>query len=360
MKKTAYLGIAIILVLLATSCEPAMLFQPLPVPMPTIMPTPLIKAQRVNPICVASHPNWASRTGLDKQLTLEKQAGVYWMRFDFPWDQIETSFNVWNFARFDYIVDQAQLEDIHIIALITQYDVPAWRNGNHSKDYPASAQDYAMFVGKIVEHFKGRIPLYELGNEPDNQAFWQPAPDVVKYTEFLKKGSAVIREIDPVAKIISAGLTSQDQTAFVNAMYANGAKGSFDYFGYHPYSVPNSPDNSFAFRQMDTLRQIMAKNNDLKPIMVTEVGWPTGTQPWGVSENTQAAYISRVYAKIMFEDDPFVPIACVYDLRDDWVSSTDVDANYGILRHDYTEKPSFHSLQEARSNFDTYFINADP
>ncbi len=217
-----------------------------------------------------------------------------------------------------------------------------------------------MFAGKIAEHFKGRIPLYELGNEPDNQVFWQPAPDVVKYTDFLKKGSAVIREIDPGAKIISAGLTSHDQTAFITAMYANGAKGSFDYFGYHPYSLPKSPDNSFAFQQMNTLRQIMAKNNDLKPIMATEVGWATGDQSWGVPESTQAAYISRVFIKIMFEDYPFIPIACIYDFRDDWISSTDVDANYGVLRNDYTEKPAFRSLQSARSIFEEYFITIDP
>ncbi len=358
--KNFILVMAGLLTILATACEPVVWFVPPLSPTQVNLPTPAIKTPRVNPICVDAHPNWAGEGNIDRQLALAKEAGVYWMRFDFPWDQIETSVNVWDFAKFDYIVDQARLDGIHIIATITQYDVPGWRNENQPKDYPASAQDYAMFVGKIAEHFKGRIPLYELGNEPDNPLFWQPAPDAAKFTQFLKKGYAVIKGIDPSARVISGGLTSQDQTAFVTAMYANGAKGSFDYFGYHPYSMPKSPDNSFAFNQMNTLRQIMAKNDDLKPIMVTEVGWATSAQTWGVSEETQAGYISRVFTKILFEDYQYVPIACVYDLRDDWISSGDVDANYGILRHDYTEKPAFLSLQSARSDFDRYFTNMDP
>ncbi len=54
--------------------------------------------------------------------------------------------NVWDFTQFDYIVDQARLNSIHIIGVITQYDVPGWRDGNQTKYYPASSQDYAILV----------------------------------------------------------------------------------------------------------------------------------------------------------------------------------------------------------------------
>jgi exo-beta-1,3-glucanase (GH17 family) len=203
------------------------------------------------------------------------------------------------------------------------------------------------------------VNLYEVGNEPDINYFWQPTANVASYSAFLKMVSPVIRQTNSQAKIISAGLTPSDPVSFVNGMYANGAKGYFDYLGYHPYTWPVGPDNTTnnrTFNMVQTLHQIMLANGDDKHIMITEVGWPSTTESGGVTEQTQTTYIDRVFKKIMVDDYTYVDFACIYDFKDDGTSKTNPEQNFGILKYDYKKKPSFQKMIDNRAYFNTNFI----
>ena len=68
-------------------------------------------------------------------------------------------------------------------------------------------------------------------------------------------------------------------------MYADGAQGSFDGVGYHPYTFPSTRRPSSSGRpgpQMSqtspSLRSLMAAHGDsAKKIWITEFGAPTGS-----------------------------------------------------------------------------------
>jgi arabinogalactan endo-1,4-beta-galactosidase len=222
--------------------------------------------------------------------------------------------------------------------------------------YPDTAAKYATFAQAVAKHYKGTITLYEIGNEPNLQVFWPPSPNAQAYTQMLIEGFNAIKGVDPSAKVISAGLAGY-QTSYVQSMYQYGAKGHFDYFGMHPYSWPKGPDefnnSQYSFSALSNLKKIMESNGDSKQIMATEIGWPTFSG--GVSETTQAAYIQRVYEKIMKEDYKYVPIACIYDFKNDGTNPNDAESNFGVTHNDFTKKPSFTTFKTMRQYFDANY-----
>lgn len=334
-----------------------------PTPNALVTPTPSQNKQsRVNPVCISSHLDRLSTTDIDKQLTLMQQAGANWIRFDFVWGAMEHQKGSWDFSKYDYIINAAQAKGINVIALLVQYGQPDYIRQGRDYMTPPSTSDYQYFVTNASAHFKGKIELYEIGNEPNMAMFWPPAPDANAYSALLKAGYTAIKQNDPQAKVISAGLAPVDDwQGFINKMYTTGnIKGYFDYMGFHPYSWPQSPDitTGTPFSNVATVMSIEQSHGDNKPIMGTEFGWPTFSG--GVSESQQADYINRVYQKVMFENYSYVPIACVYDFINDGTDNTNAEDNFGIVRADYSLKQSYSRLQQVRQTFDSNFSTINP
>jgi hypothetical protein len=321
------------------------------------------KPKRVNPLCSSAHLTWLSQAELDRQTTLMQQAGIQWVRSDFAWFDMEPSPSVHMFSEYDRIVTTASAHGLRVIALVTQYGIPPFYRQDRTNwmSPPADPQDYKRFAQALATHFRGRIQLYELGNEPDLDWAWPPAANVAAFSALLKAGYQGIKAGDPRAKVISAGLSNVNPEPFLQGMYDNGVKGYFDYFGFHSYSWPRSADdtvNATPFGRLATLRQLMLNNGDNKQIMVTEVGWPTFSG--GVDEQTQATYINRIYQKVEYEDYTDVPIACIYDFVDDGTDMTNAEDNFGLLRFDYTAKPSYAAMSAVRADFNAHFTPMNP
>ncbi len=333
------------------------------------------KTYRINPMCVSSHLNGLSNSDLNTQLNLMKKAGIKWTRFDFTMDVIEPSQDNFNWTSYDNIVNTAALYGVNIIALVDQYFTPNWANNTLDNMVPPPPAIYQSYAQAIAAHYSGKISLFEMGNEPNETGSWHPQWNAAAYTALLKAGYNGVKAGNPNAKVLSGGLSNESTTSnsqsatisFIQQMYANGAKGYFDYFAFHPYSQPKSPDvlsqNSTTFNVLSTIKTLMEQEGDKnKQIIITEFGWPTTSDfsGGGVTRASQAAYISRVYAKIMHQDYQYVSIACVYDFKDDSTNTTNDQDNFGVLNADYTQKPSFTSIQKAASDFSSNFTEISP
>ena len=112
---------------------------------------------------------------------------------------------------------------------------------------------------------------FEIWNEPNNPAFWSPAPNPAAYTADLIAAYAAIKAVDPSAVVITGGLAPEADSSnsysivtFFGDMYADGAQGSFDAAGDHPYTFPADPDSDSqgAWGEMDqtspSLRSLLA------------------------------------------------------------------------------------------------------
>jgi hypothetical protein len=321
-------------------------------------------ASRINPIGICAHLGALSSTDLNKQLDLMQQAGINWIRFDMFWGTVEPTQGNWTFAKYDPIVSGILSRGMQAIAILEQYWAPAWYRGTAPWNQPPAPQDYAMFAQTVAAHYKGQILLYEIGNEPNMNGNWYPQANASAYTALLQAAYPVIKSADPNAKVISAGLSPTGITpeTFLTQMYASGAQGYMDYVGYHPYSWPNGPDytgSGATFSELSNLYSIMQNNGDgNKQIMATEVGWPTYSG--GVTEANQAAYIQRVYQKIMHEDYQYVALACVYDFLDDGTDPNNPEHHFGLLRTDYSQKPAYSAMQSARNDYNANFTPINP
>jgi hypothetical protein len=160
--------------------------------------------------------------------------------------------------------------------------------------------------------------------------------------------------------VVSGGLSPAtngdgniDPRTFLQAMYANGAKGYFDALGHHPYCFPAAPgdaENWSAWYQMygtsTSLRGTMVANGDGgKKIWATEFGYPTnGPAGTYVSEATHAQHIKAAYE--LFNSYSWAGPLFTYASRDKGTDTSSRYNFYGLTRYDFSAKPAFAAFQE--------------
>ncbi len=291
-------------------------------------------------------------------------SGAGWLRIDINWAVIQrqgpTSYD---WAPFDRIVQGARARGMNVLGIIAW--TPKWARPSPDDEFttpPKNISDYASFANAAVKRYSAMgVHAYEVWNEPNITGFWKPAPDPLRYVELLKAGYSAIRQADPSATVVSGGLSPAanaggdiDPRTFLQAMYANGAKGYFDALGHHPYcfpAAPGDPQNWSAWYQMygtsTSLRSTMVANGDGdKKIWATEFGAPTnGPSGAYVSETTQAQHVTKAYE--LFGSYSWAGPLFTYSSRD---YGTNPNTNYnfwGLLRYDFSSKPAFAAYQAA-------------
>jgi polysaccharide biosynthesis protein PslG len=292
---------------------------------------------------------WLPPDELARELDGYVELGAQWLRFDFNWSGMEPEPGVYSWWRHDSVVETASARGLSVLGLIAY--TPAWARpfGTTNKHPPSDPNDFARFVGETVRHY---APLgvrhWELWNEPNLSNFWQPCPDVEAYASMLRLAYAAVKEADPEAVVVSAGLSPAVDNGcnvaprtFLAGLYANGAQGSFDVLGHHPYSFPAYPGEEHgwsAWHQMvgafPSLRSLMDENGDGdKQIWATEWGARIGA----VDEDTQAGMLSAAYA--LFGSYSWAGPLFVYTYRD--------TESFGLVRGDRSPRPAWYAYQEA-------------
>lgn len=159
--------------------------------------------------------------------------------------------------------------------------------------------------------YKDHVDAYELGNEVNLDADygWSASPNAQKYKTVLCAAYAKIKQADPTAIVVSAGLAPtgrvpdtwnghlghngayQDEREFFKELFAAGGGNCLDAVGYHPYGFSAdfdvAPDvgsadptqncvQGFCFRGVEKIYELMqAHGLGDKEIWATEFGWIT-------------------------------------------------------------------------------------
>lgn len=274
----------------------------------------------------------------NRALDMAKSVGVESLRIDISWYVVEYEEGEPDWSLIDPLVDMAIARDISVLGML--YDSPAWLSGSTDPHTPPSdPQLFAEFAAATATHYLGRIDTWEIWNEQNIPRFWA-TPDPVAYAELLKAVYPAIKAVDSSATVITGGLSPDpsgiDPLAFVEAMYAAGAGGYFDALSMHPYSFPYLP----TLDSVKAVHDVMTANGDGdKKVWLTEVGAPTGTSPWAVSEEDQAETI-KIFIDAARTTDYVGPVY-LYSLLDTGSSLSDPEDNFGLLRGDFTPKPAF-------------------
>ena len=202
----------------------------------------------------------------------------------------------------------------HGLALVIRLDRPRhWPHGSLSRLDPAVMERFAYGVAARA---KDVATAYEVLNEPNLPYEWVGSPDPIGYARLLAAAQRGIKRADPGAVVIAAGLSPYtgglggtiEDVDFLRALYAAGARGTFDALGAHAYAGDRAPELDpwscgMCFRRVERYRRVMEEVGDGgTPIWITEFGYlhttslALGGYDWmKVSAETQGERIAAAY-----------------------------------------------------------------
>jgi photosystem II stability/assembly factor-like uncharacterized protein len=280
------------------------------------------------------------------------------------WEEIEPTRGEWHWEYPDSLARAAHFYGLDLILRLDHPPEWASREGAGEQDLPFDEERYLVFVGTVARRYRGGVQAYIIWNEPNLASEWGASPDPAAYTRLLQGAYRTIKQEDPFAQVVSAGLSStngqnaqaMDDRLFLERMYQAGARPSFDALGAHPYGFAYPPDDPHGAHQglnlnrIQELRAIMDEwGDEAKPVWAAEGGWTThgvGEHAWlTISPQEQADYLVRAWEMTRAEF-PWLHIFTVWNLAHG-LPQSDEKAGYSILRQDGAPKPAYEALRTA-------------
>lgn len=244
-------------------------------------------------------------------------------------------------------------------------------------------------VAAILRDTKGLVDVFELGNEPHNFNWRKKYPGswngyekdgsisrwVKEHLKATNKLADFMKQKRSDITLIGLGACSPTNFHYLNLGVTKSLDGVVD----HPYAYSMPPEKipfGHKLTKRDGIKigdanhtfaglinsyvEHFSKTGCPRSIWVTEFGYTTfwfnvknskGISA-GFSEEAQAVYLVRRYLESFT-----LPIkaSCQYDFVDDYNSKEfNGEANYGLLRSDYSRKPSFYAIRRMNSIFNGY------
>lgn len=283
------------------------------------------------------------------------EAGVSMVRMDFLWNDIEPAQGQFIFEKYDKIVNSLTDKHIEVLGLLSYNAAWTGREWNEPPDIDL----FMNYAVNTVRHFKGRVHYWEIWNEPDEKLYWNKQDDMRLYSELLKRVSLAIKKEDPSAKIVLGGV-SRSIPVSLRKVYKNAGKEYFDVVSFHPFVDPKLSNALEGLQGIyKGVYRIMEQYGDAdKPIWFTEIGCPGVRTPnkqngwWhGISptEQEQAEWLRKVYqSALQWKNVDKIFWAFFRDTPDHFHGGVD---NFGLLRSDFSKKPSFESYKKLTTDY---------
>jgi hypothetical protein len=295
------------------------------------------------------------------QLAAMRSIGITSVRVDANWGLIQPSSPmIFDWTELDQEVRSIRSADMSVDLIID--GCPPWAALDKSTvafTQPASSTQYATWAADVARRYSRQgVTYFEIWNEPNIKLFWHPKPDPAAYTADLKAAYTAIKAVDPSAFVIAGGLaplsdngTNYSPASFLEAMYGDGAKGSFDAVAYHPYDFPLMPDTyepysgwSWMAETSPSVRSIMISNGDsTKPIWITEFGSPTNGRS-GTLALAQRTQLSQALAYV--KKTNWIGAIYIYTWQDG-IPGPKGDEGFGLLTYNGLPKPAFFTVASA-------------
>lgn len=266
------------------------------------------------------------------------QLGVDWVKVRVDWRVLEPEQGTLDFQSLDAVVNALEAADINMMMTIT--NAPSWaRTSIDENGPPDDLNNFFTFVNTVAERYAGRVQAYQIWDEPNLRRNWNCERRMcdTDYLFMLGESFALIKDIDPDALVISAGLAptrfndrinAVDDRLYLETLLSRGLDTVVDGIGIHPGGEANPPDavccdqppgveshyenDSFYFQDnLTAYRDLIVRYgaSDI-PLWVTKFGWGTAediasppsnpNQPHYAINYTslseQAIYVPRAYA----------------------------------------------------------------
>lgn len=209
------------------------------------------------------------------------------------WPEVEPSRGQWQFETLDRYVSLAQ--EHHTAVLLTLGGSPAWATAqpqHPNPGPPANIEDWRVFVRTVVTRYKGRIPAYEIWNEPNWKDFWSGSTD--QMLALTKEAFQVIHSVDPQAIVVSPSAAAVQGIPWLAEFLKKGGGQYVDVIGFHFYVDPHTLAPEDMLPVIQRVRKVLEDNGlDNKPLWNTETGWLPPAK--FDSDELAAAFLARAY-----------------------------------------------------------------
>ncbi|MFC1975357.1 cellulase family glycosylhydrolase [Chloroflexota bacterium] len=332
----------------------------------------------------------------EEAMRLMAEAGIKWIRQEFTWEDMEIHgkgdfedrrnepyHSAWE--KYDHIIDLAEKYDINIMARLS--NPPSWTRAMTDTvgafAPPDDLTDYGDFVEAVAMRYQGRIPAYQIWNEPNIYPEWGEYPiSAEEYTALLKEGHTRVKTVDPDAIVVMGALAATieldrvrryapngwpvspgglSDVLFLQQMYDAGAAPYFDVLAMQGYGLWSGPTDRrmqprvLNFSRPLYIRDVMVRNGDAhKPIWLSELGWnavpPESGLPTVYGQVTleqQGHYAALAYQR-MQQEWPWLGVGFYWFFKqaDEREKDSNPQYYFRMVEPDFTPLPVYHAIQE--------------
>jgi hypothetical protein len=294
-------------------------------------------------------------------------------RFVLAWGWVQPSQGSFDWGPADRFIGRLSSRGIRAVPVV--WGNPDWVAGSASTPPiggPVAEQAWRDFLKAAVARYgpagsywatgyrqrygAGATPLpiqsWQIWNEPNLTSYFAPYPSPGKYARLLQISHDAIKNKDPQARIVLAGMPGYgDLTAwnFLDSLYSVARiKSKFDAVALHPYA----PNLDRQRQDIERLRAVMMNRADgATPLWITELGW--GSAPpdrFGINKGLtgQQQLLSGSFRLILSHRSAWnVQRLFWYHWRDPATSragTCSFCASAALLRYDRTPKPAYNTL----------------
>ncbi len=231
----------------------------------------------------------------------------YWLRQSFSWRAIEPRPGIYDWARWDAIIDAVQRHHLGLIAVLD--DPPPWAARQSEFPLPCAPPydeaAYARFASALAARYGAVIDHYQVWDEPNLSRRWgggHVAP--CGYMTLLQAAYPAIHAADATAWVLGGGLAptqapgpdNLNDLVYLRRLYAAGGGAFFDLLAARLYGFWSGADDrrvaadTLNFSRLVAVREVMHEFGDAdRPVWAVAWGWnvrPAGgaATPWGGDE----------------------------------------------------------------------------
>lgn len=304
------------------------------------------------------------------------ELGVKWIRIQSGWARTERQKGVYDFSWLDTIVDNLLKRGL------TPWMCLCYGNGLYDE---AAAQIFGAvgcppihtseqkaawtrYVEAVVQHFQGRIFLYEVWNEPDGKWCWKHGVNATELGLFTRETAQAIKRACPEAKVVGGAVCQRD-LHYLNEALKTGMWKYIDFVSFHEYTA----DESRVFERVKALRALIDCYDPTIGLIQGESGSQSRSGgrgalwPGAWSEEKQAKQLARHLVSDLITGVYLTSYFSCLDMIEALNGNVNDQASYldygyfGVLGAEFDEnghsvgnyykKPSFYVLQNLASIF---------
>jgi len=336
------------------------------------------------------HPWWPDRTEADnlRELDVLASSGANSLRMDMPWSLVEPERGQPDrefLSRVDRYIDAAITRGMRPI--LNLHSTPCWASEGGRRacgaesgfEAPDDLKALESVSALLAGRYSNSLVAFEVWNEPNLPFFLRGARDKVGrarlYAPMLRASYRGVKRSAPRLDVLGGSISGTD-SEFLRLLYERGVSGHYDAIAFHPYNAARPPaeprprgwPENYEFSH-GTVRMLetMLRNGAAPRLWMTEYGWSACAYDESqrpsrcVDEKAQAAYLGQA-AALVRTWFPFVEGTVWYELRDsrESVPPGCFECRFGLLRADFSPKPSLAAFRAANGPLGSLLLPARP